>query len=335
MSQSTRPDWVRAIKRFEVPSRLKAWGQILNTLLPLAGLWAAAYLNWRGGGPYGWSLLLLVPAGLLTVRTFILFHDCSHGSFFKSARANSFWGSVFGILTFTPYDNWRQSHGIHHNTHGNLDRRGVGDVWTLTVEEYKAQTPWMQLMYRIYRHPVMLFLIIPPVLFIVLHRLPGSHAGRREIVSTLIHNVLLVLFLGTLGWTLGWESLVYIHLPMFYLASVLGVWLFYVQHQFDPGYWERSEEWDNFDASMEGSSHYKLPKWLQWFTGNIGLHHIHHVRPRIPNYNLQACYDATPELQLPDPLTLRTSFSSLNMHLWDEANKRLLSFGQARKLALI
>lgn len=325
------PAWMKAIKVFETPNLRRALLQIIDTLLPFVAVWGLAVWSLAAGLPYPVTLLLMVPGSLLMVRMFIFFHDCTHGSFFKSQHLNAFWGTIFGIITFTPFDDWRRQHGIHHNTHGNLDRRGVGDVWTLTLEEFKQAKPSTRFWYRLYRNPIVLFLIIPPLLFLILQRLPRFKASFRENLSIQIANLGVAALAVGLIWLFGLPAFLLVHLPMFYLASVLGVWLFYVQHQFDPGYWERNSEWENLEASIQGSSHYKLPKILQWFTGNIGLHHIHHARPRIPNYNLQACYDKTPELQLKDPLTLWASFRSLNMHLWDEANKRLLSFRQARR----
>lgn len=328
MSHST-PAWVREIKRFEQPNFGKAVWQLINTLFPLVLVWTLAYLALKAALPYPLVVLILLPGSLLMVRTFILFHDTAHASFFKSLRANGFWGHVLGVLIFTPYDDWRQSHGIHHNTNGNLDRRGVGDVWTMTLAEYRQAPPRVRFFYRLFRNPFLLFLVYPPVMFLILHRLPLGDRSPRVMTSLLINNLGIAAFLTAMGTLLGWDAVLLIHLPMFYFASVAGVWLFYVQHQFDPGYWERNEDWDHIEAALDGSSHYKLHPILQWFTGNIGLHHIHHVRPRIPNYNLQACYDATPELRLPNPLTFTKSFKALHLHLWDEAAKKLVGFRNA------
>jgi omega-6 fatty acid desaturase (delta-12 desaturase) len=300
--------------------------------LPLIGVIAVDIYTVSAGWPYIITLVLLIPGAFFLARIFIFFHDCTHGSFFKSKKLNKAWGTFFGILTFTPYDDWRRSHGIHHNTHGNLDRRGIGDIWTLTVREYEAQPHWVQFCYRIYRHPVFLFVLVPAILFFILQRFPHKKTGLREISSVFINNAGIAVLLIGLSLAFGWQAAVLVYIPMFYISAIVGLWLFYVQHQFDPGYWERDSDWDRVEASIGGSSHYKLPVVLQWLTGNIGLHHIHHVRPRIPNYNLQACYDATPELQLSDPLTLGKSFKSLRMNLWDEVEKRLLSFKQARDL---
>lgn len=323
---------MKRIKVYETPNRAKAVFQIVNTLLPLVGLWAAAYVSIRLEWSYAISFLFVAAAGLLMTRVFIFFHDCTHGSFFKSPRANAVWGAIFGILTFTPYDDWRRAHGMHHNTAGNLDKRGVGDIWTMTLDEYFKATPMKRFWYRVYRNPVVLFLILPPVLFFIIQRFPHRNVGKREIRSVLIANAGVFALNAALVYFLGWEALLLIQLPMFGVASILGVWLFYVQHQFDPGYWEHEEEWEHIDAALLGSSHYKLPKVLQWVSGNIGLHHIHHCRPRIPNYNLQACYDSTPELQLEDPLTVRKSLASIRMNIWDEAGKRLMSFRQAHAI---
>lgn len=327
----TTPAWVREIKRFEKPNRGKAIMQLANTLLPLTLVWAAALFTLRMGYPYVFTLFIILIGSLLMVRAFIIFHDTAHASFFKSLEANAFWGHLLGVLVFTPYDDWRQSHGIHHNTNGNLDRRGVGDVWTKTLEEYRQSPRHVRLLYRLFRNPFLLFLVYPPIMFLVLHRIPLGEKSPRVLLSLVINNLGIAAFLAAIWLLLGWDAVLLIHLPMFYFASIAGVWLFYVQHQFDPGYWERNEDWNNIDAALDGSSHYKLNPVLQWFTGNIGLHHIHHVRPRIPNYNLQECYDATPELQLPNPLTFFASMKAIHKHLWDETAKKLVGFKEVRR----
>jgi len=230
---------------------------------------------------------------------------------------------------YTPFKSWRKAHGTHHAHNGNLDQRGVGDVWTLTLEEYRRASPARRFQYRLYRNPVFLFLFSPPLLFLFLQRLPDKGASRQELRSVHITTVCVLAMLGGIGWLAGWAFLLAYALPMIYVAAVAGVWLFYVQHQFDPGYWEHEDRWDPYTAALDGSSFYRLPAWAQWFSGNIGFHHIHHLRPHIPNYRLQACLRAVPELQLPHPLTVWASFKGLTLHLWDEKAQRLLSFHQA------
>lgn len=323
------PAWFAATKTFETPSRRKAVTQLVSTLPPFGALMVLAVLLDRAGVSPLFLWPLAVAAGLFMVRLFILFHDCCHGSFWASRGANAVWGWILGLLTFTPYRSWRKSHGTHHAHNGNLDQRGVGDVWTMTLAEYRNATPAQRARYRFYRHPLFLFLLSPPLLFLVSHRFPDRGATWREawgVHAATLGSGLLVLLLGLAA---GWGFLLWFLLPTVYVATVSGVWLFYVQHQFDPGYWEHEEEWDVYRAALQGSSFYRLPRWAQWFSGNIGFHHIHHLRPRIPNYRLEECLKAVPELQLPNPLTVRASLTGLRLHLWDEARKRLLSFREA------
>jgi omega-6 fatty acid desaturase (delta-12 desaturase) len=326
------PQWFRELKKFEIPSIPKAVWQLVNTIVPFLVCWGAMAVMLRHGVPYYFVLPLAIPTSLFLVRVFIFFHDCTHGSFFKNPHANAVVGWILGIFMFTAYRDWRRSHGIHHATNANLDRRGVGDVWTLTLEEFRASSIGRKLWYRIYRNPVFMFLIVPPILFLFIHRLPTSKAPGPETASVWLTNLGVAGFIVALGFLGGWDLLLLIHLPVLYLTWVIGVWLFYVQHQFDPGYWAHKDEWSAFDAAMLGSSHYKLPRLLQWFSGNIGLHHIHHLRPKIPNYNLERCYRAIKELQLPQPLTVFRSLRSLTLNLWDEKTKMLITFGQAMRL---
>lgn len=323
------PPWFAATKRFETPDRRKALIQLADTLGPYLGLVILA--SGLSSAGVAWTLLwpLAIPSGLLLVRLFILFHDCCHGSFWSSRQANVVWGWIFGVLAFTPFRSWRKSHGTHHAHNGNLDRRGVGDVWTLTLAEYRAASPARRAWYRFYRHPLFLLLVSPPLLFLVGHRVPDQGATRAEALGVHATTLGVITMVGLLGWWAGWGFLLWFLLPTVYIATVAGVWLFYVQHQFDPGYWEHTEEWDPYQAALRGSSFYRLPRWAQWFSGNIGFHHIHHLRPRIPNYRLEECLKAVPELQLPDPLSIRASLKGLKLHLWDEANKCLITFRQA------
>ncbi len=327
------PEWYRQTKPFERPSLPRAIWQLINTIVPLAAGWGLMVWLLRNDSPYYLIAPIAVLSSLLLVRLFIIFHDCTHGSFFKSRTANAVVGWIVGIVMFTPYQDWRRIHGIHHATNGNLDRRGVGEIWTMTLDEYQTAPAKTRLWYRIYRHPVVLFLIAPPVLFLVLNRLYKRTTPARERRSIWLTNLGVAGMLGVIGVWGGWEHLLLVYLPIFCLTWVTGLWLFYVQHQFDPGYWEREDEWNPIEAALQGSSHYKLPKILQWFSGNIGLHHIHHLRPRIPNYNLERCYRATKELQLPQPLTIWQSLKSVTLNLWDEQKKRLITFREAARLS--
>ncbi|MFN2236131.1 MAG: fatty acid desaturase [Anaerolineales bacterium] len=274
---------------------------------------------------YWLTLLLSIPAGGFMVRTFIIFHDCGHGSFFKSRKANEFIGYLTGILTFTPYHHWRYKHALHHATAGDLDRRGTGDVWTATVDEYRSFPYWKRAFYRIYRNPVMMFLFNPVLLFGIGHRFAGKNAQKRQRMSVYLTNFILLFILLLAHITIGLKAYFLVQIPILWIGSAAGVWLFYIQHNFDGMYWERHEKWDFVKAGLDGSSYYKLPKLLQWFTGNIGFHHIHHLSPRIPNYLLERCYQENRIFQI-KPVTLLSSMKSLTYRLWDEKTRKLVGY---------
>jgi omega-6 fatty acid desaturase (delta-12 desaturase) len=280
----------------------------------------------RQGYPYWITLVLTALAGGILVRVFILFHDCCHGSFFASRLANTILGYIAGILTFTPFENWRYAHNLHHATAGDLDRRGIGAIRTMTKDEYLAAPPRSRLAYRIYRNPFVLFGPGSALLFLFIQRFSSKGAGKRERKSVVLTNLALVAVVAAASLTIGLETYLVIQLPVILIASTVGSWLFYVQHQFEDVYWARHDGCDPLRVALEGSSYLKLPKLLQWFTGNIGLHHIHHVRPNIPNYNLQACYDEVPAVQAIEPITIRRSFNLLRLSLYDEKHKRMISF---------
>ena len=325
-TQATRPAWHRDLARYAHPSQRKAIWQLVNTLGPYIGLWILMIYTIKAGVSYWVTLALTVVAAAFLVRIFIFFHDCCHGSFFSSARANTVMGYVTGIVTFTPYHNWRRSHAQHHATAGNLDRRGVGDIWTMTVEEYQAAPRRTRVAYRLYRNPLFMFGFGPAVSFLVAQRFSSKEAKRRERVSVLITNLAILAIVVLASLTIGFWTYVLVQLPIILVAGALGIWLFYVQHQYEGVYWARGDAWSFSKAALEGSSYYRLPKVLQWFTGNIGLHHIHHLRPRIPNYRLQECYDQVPAMQAVQPLTIGKSLKSLRMNLWDEEQQVLVSF---------
>ena len=333
MDSRSGTDVYAALAKYEKPDRRRAIVQLVDTLVPYFGLWAVMIALVRGGFPYGWTLALAVIAGGFAVRIFIIFHDCCHGSFFASRRANTILGFVTGIITFTPYEAWQQPHAIHHATVGDLDRRGVGDIPTMTVDEYRA-APWRtRLLYRLLRNPFVLFVLGPPALFVVYQRLPHPNSGKRERRSTWWTDLALAAVVAAAIATIGLRTYLLIQIPVMAVAGVAGTWLFYVQHQFPGVYWARHESWDAYRASIEGSSYYKLPKLLQWVTGNIGIHHIHHLRPRIPNYHLQRAYDETPATHVPHPLTLFESLKCARLQLWDEAGGRLIGFGALKTLS--
>jgi omega-6 fatty acid desaturase (delta-12 desaturase) len=300
--------------------------QIADTFLPLAALWILmlASLEWS----YWITLALAIPAALLLVRLFIIQHDCGHGSFFRSRRACDVLGSVLGVFTLTPYHYWRREHSIHHATSGSLDRRGRGDIDTLTVEEYRARTRGGRLLYRLYRHPLVLFLLGPIFHFIVKQRLPLSPRPQTRTCWTSIWltNAALAVLVVTAWLTIGMNRFLLVQLPITILSCSAGVWLFYVQHQFEDTYWRHRPEWDFHEAALRGSSHYALGRILQWFTGNIGLHHIHHLNSRIPNYRLSPCLKAVPALSDVTRLTLFKSLRCARLTLWDEDRRRLVGF---------
>jgi omega-6 fatty acid desaturase (delta-12 desaturase) len=316
-----------------VPNIRKAVWQLLDTFVPYAALWGLMVYLVQQRYSYWITLALALVAGALLVRIYIFFHDCCHGSFFASPLANRILGYVSGILTFTPFEDWRRAHAAHHATSGDLDRRGVGDVWTLTLKEYLAAPKLRRLAYRIVRNRFVLFGLGPACLSLITNRFPHRVAGKRERRSVIVTDLAIAAILGVAFLTIGLRTYVLIQLPIMLVAGTFGVWLFYVQHQFEGVYWSRHKEWDPIRAALEGSSYYKLPRVLQWFTGNIGLHHIHHARPGIPNYNLQQCYDDVPFVQAVEPLTIRKSLKSLGMNLWDEEAKQLVSFRSIKTCA--
>lgn len=324
-------EMMRSVRDYASPDNRRAIVQILNTVVPYLLLWVGMALTLTHGYPLWTTLLLLAPAVFLHVRMFILFHDCCHLSFFSNVRMNRIAGFILGVVTFTPYGAWSQEHLRHHQTVADLERRGVGDIWTLTVREYQDASRGKRLLYRLVRHPLVLFGLGPVWLFAVSNRclLKGtSKEGRRSVWTT---NLGIALMVTILGVALGWRHYLLILIPVVYLSGVMGIWLFYVQHQFDATHWYPRREWDFVNASLYGSSYYKLPQVLQWLTGNIGLHHVHHINARIPNYNLQACYDGTVALQDVPPVTLRKSFGAARLKLWDEEREKLISFADVPK----
>jgi len=316
--------WKEIVARYQQPSTPRAVWQIVNTLVPYGALWYLMHLSLA----VSWWLTvpLAILAGAFLVRIFIIFHDCGHGSFFKSRLANDILGFITGVLTLTPYYHWRWEHSIHHASAGHLDKRGTGDVWTLTVQEYLEASRWKKFSYRLARNPVILFVIAPLLLFLIRQRFPTLKANQRERHSVYWMNLAILGMAVGLSAAFGLKAYLLIHLIIIGVAGGAGVWLFYVQHQFEDVYWERGENWDFTAAALQGSSFYKLPKILQWFSGNIGFHHIHHLSPRIPNYNLERCHDADPLFQKVKPITLFPSLRSFNFRLWDERRRKLVGY---------
>jgi omega-6 fatty acid desaturase (delta-12 desaturase) len=326
-----RRSWREITAPYARPDARRAIGQVLNTGLPFLAIMAAVLYGLDHGL---WAVLLLaVPAAGLLVRLFIIQHDCGHGSFFKSRRANDLLGRVLGVLTLAPYDFWRRAHAIHHATSGNLDRRGVGDITTLTVREYMARPTRGRLAYRLYRHPLVLFGLGPIYQFVIRHRIPSGNPirYRRAWLSVLGTNAMIVAIGALLALTIGPAPFLLAYLPTIGLAASIGVWLFYVQHQFENTYWEAAPRWDFHVAAIEGCSFYDLPRMLHWITGYIGYHHIHHLSCKIPNYHLRACFAANPELQDARRLGLLDSLRCARLALWDEDRRKLVSFRHARQ----
>ena len=322
----TKPAWYQITAKYGHANLRRSLWQLLNTFVPYFALWALMIHTVQRGYPYWITLVLAVLAGGILVRVFIFFHDCCHGSFFVSRRANTVLGTVSGILTCTPFADWRYAHNLHHATAANLDRRGIGDIRTMTMEEYLAAPLRRRLAYRIYRNPFVLFGPGAALLFLFFQRFTSKGAGKRERQSVFFTNLALLVIVGTASLTIGLQTYLLIQLPIILTAGSVGLWLFYIQHQFESVYWAHNETWDPMKVALEGSSYFKLPKILQWFSGNIGLHHIHHVRPSIPNYNLQQCYDDMPAFQAVVPLTILTGLKSLRLSLYDEKQQKLISF---------
>lgn len=318
----------KSIAPFEETDTKASIRQLINTLVPLLALWYAAYLSLSVS--YWLTLPIVVIASGFMIRTFILFHDCCHQSFFKSRRANDILGTILGVVTLIPYQQWKNTHSIHHSTSSNLDKRGIGDMWILTVEEYTASPLWRRMAYRIYRNPLVMFGVGPIGVFLIQYRFNRKGAKRKERMSNYGTNALLVGSYALLVWAIGWQAVLMIQGPIFLISGSLGIWLFYVQHQFEDSYFEHEDEWSYVKAAVEGSSYYKLPMLLQWITGNIGFHHVHHLSPKVPNYHLEKAHNASVPLQKATTITIGTSLKSLGFRLWDEQNKTFIGFKDLR-----
>ncbi len=305
--------------------------QLLNSVIPYLLLWYVLYLT------RGESLWLNIPlccfAAAFLVRIFIIFHDCGHGSFLRSRRANDLVGFVTGVLTFTPYHHWRAEHAAHHAASGSLDRRDSGgDIWTMTVQEFLDAPRETRIAYRVARNPFVLFVIAPLFVFVIKHRFAYSWAAPRERQSVWLTNVAILGVALVLSFIFGFAAYLRIQLTVLLVSGAVGLWLFYVQHQFEGVYWERADKWERTAAALQGGSYYKLPAVLQWFTGNIGFHHLHHLSSRIPNYHLQACHESDERFRRIKPITLVSGLKSLAYRLWDEESGELVGYARMREL---
>jgi omega-6 fatty acid desaturase (delta-12 desaturase) len=329
LTPDATPDdaWARKLAPYREPKLFRSLFEILITAGPLAGIWALAWFAHARG--WWWAALLLaIPAAAFLVRLFMIQHDCGHGAFFRARQANDWVGRIIGVLTLTPYAYWRHTHAIHHATSGNLDRRGLGAIETLTVEEYRALPPVRQFGYRLYRHPLVMFGLGPAFVFFLMQRLPIGmmRQGWKPWVSSIGNSVAILVGLGALIWIFGLAPVLVVNVATMLLAATIGVWLFYIQHQFEGATWARNGEWRRDRAALAGSSHYALPGVLRWFTANIGIHHVHHLASRIPFYQLPRVLRDHPELSHVSRVGLIESFRCAKLALWDEAGGRLVSF---------
>ena len=322
--------WLRVVAGYRNPDHGRSFVELTITAAPLFLLWTAMWVALPHA--YWLSLLLALPTAGFLVRLFMIQHDCGHGAFFRTRRLNDWVGRAIGVLTLTPYGSWRRSHNMHHAGSGNLARRGIGDILTLTVDEYRALSPWRRLRYRLYRHPAVMFGIGPSFLFLLQQRLPiGAMREKSEWSSTMATNAAIAVVTAVLVWLIGLVPFLLLQLPVMVLASAIGVWLFYVQHQFEETFWAEDVDWSQPEAALHGSSHYDLPPVLRWFTANIGIHHVHHLSSRIPFYRLPGVLRDHPELAGIGRLSLGQSLRCVHLVLWDEAHRKLISFRQARR----
>jgi acyl-lipid omega-6 desaturase (Delta-12 desaturase) len=326
-----RPDWKRELAPYARADTRLALLDLLTSVVPYLLLWPV--MAWSLDISYLLTLAISVPAAGFLLRSFIVFHDCGHGSFFHSKRANAWMGRFTGLLVYTPYGSWRHSHAVHHATAGDLDRRGEGDVPTMTVAEYQAAGWKLRLGYRLFRNPLIMFTLGPIYSFLILGRIAKRSQRPRIRNSILLTNVAVVAAVAGMVWLIGWEAFLLIQTPMVLMAGGAGVWLFFVQHQFEDVYWESGESWDYADAALKGSSYLKLPKVLQFFSGNIGLHHVHHLSARVPNYHLQAAHDNVAVFADVPVLTFAEGLRAHRFKLWDEESRRLVGFAAARRPA--
>jgi acyl-lipid omega-6 desaturase (Delta-12 desaturase) len=320
--------WEKIVLAYAHPDLRKSIWQIFNSIVPYTFLWYLAYKSLAY--PYWITFLISLLACGFLIRIFIIFHDCGHGSFFRSKYANNVVGKIMGILTFTPFHSWHHQHRVHHATSANLDKRGIGDVWTMTVDEYRKSSKWDRFVYRSFRNPFIMFTVGPVYMVFVLNRLSRKSMTRQEKLNIYFTNSILLLMSAVISLIIGIKAYLIIQIPIILLSHSIGIWLFYIQHQFDDVSWERGNGWDYKTAALTGSSFLKFPAVLQWFTGNIGFHHVHHLSSRIPNYYLEKCHYENKIFRDVKPVTLFSTFKALTLNLWDEAAHRLTSIKRIR-----
>jgi omega-6 fatty acid desaturase (delta-12 desaturase) len=327
-------DWVRVLAKYREPNATRSWVELGISVVPFVALWALAC--WIAPHSYLAAFAISALNGGFLLRLFCIQHDCGHGSFFDNRTLSDWVGRALGIVTLTPYDVWRRTHSIHHSHAGDLGKRGIGDVMTLTIEEYHQRSAFGRWLYRAYRHPLVMFGLGPSYIFYLQHRLPISvmKQGREYWISAMGTNLGIATIITAIVYVGGWQALFLVFLPTTLIAASIGVWLFYVQHQFERTHWDTSEDWQLHDAALHGSSHYDLPPILAWFSANIGIHHVHHLHSRIPFYRLKEVLRDHAELVECNRMTLRQSFGCVPLNLWDSAGRKLVSFATARKMAL-
>ncbi len=328
VSRSSR-EWLKVLSAYREPDQVRSVFELIVTVITFVALWVACW--WALSFSVWLAMAIAVPAGGFLVRFFLIQHDCGHGAFFRRRSVNDWVGRVLGVFTLTPYDVWKQSHATHHATSGNLDKRGVGDIDTLTVREYQSRPRWRRIVYRLYRHPAVMFGIGPAYYFLARNRLPlgFSNADRKFWLSTMGTNLGIAVVITVMIYAVGLGPFLLVQLPITLLASSIGVWMFYVQHQFEDTYWSKADDWEIHDAALYGSSYYDLPSGLRWITANIGVHHVHHLSSRIPYYRLPQVLRDYPELAKVRRITVLQSIGCLRLRLWDETKCKLVSFSQA------
>jgi acyl-lipid omega-6 desaturase (Delta-12 desaturase) len=322
--------WQKIMIRYSKPDLRKSIWQIINSVVPYALTWYLLYRSLEY--PYWVTILLSVLAAGFMIRIFIIFHDCGHKAFFKSQKANNIVGKIMGILAFTPFYKWHKQHWIHHTTSANLDKRGIGDVWTMTLEEYLKASRWNKFAYRAFRNPFVMFIIGPVFVVFLTNRLTNKRMQKQEKLNIYFTNAIILLMSAAISLVIGLKAFLLIQIPVVLIAHSIGIWLFYIQHQYDEVMWVRNSEWEYKNAALHGSSFLKLPPVLQWFTGNIGFHHVHHLSPKIPNYNLSKCHYENEIFSDIQPIKLLSTYKALSLNLWDEANMRMIGFRQIPKV---